>query len=99
VYFSILEALQNAAKYSGASHVSVRLTQSNGHLAFEVQDDGVGFDPGATGYGTGLQGITDRLGALDGSLAVRSAPGNGTTVTGSIPVSQPDAAADAEVPA
>ena len=86
VYFSILEALQNTAKYSAASHVSVRLTQSNGRLAFEVRDDGDGFDPSSTGYGTGLQGIADRLAALDGSLEVRSEPGTGTEVRGMVPV-------------
>jgi signal transduction histidine kinase len=86
VYFSILEAMQNAAKYSGASRVSVRLVQSNGALTFEVEDDGAGFDPDETGYGTGLQGIADRLSALEGSLDVRSAPGTGTEVRGKVPV-------------
>ena len=53
---------------------------------FEVRDDGRGFDPASTGYGTGLQGIADRLDAIGGSLSVRSAPGEGTTVAGRIPV-------------
>jgi signal transduction histidine kinase len=88
IYFSILEAMQNAAKYSGASRVSVRLAHSNGDLTFEVHDDGGGFDPGATGYGTGLQGIADRLRALDGSLEVRSTPGAGTSIVGSVPVAE-----------
>jgi signal transduction histidine kinase len=86
IYFSILEALQNAAKYSGATRVSVRLERSDGSLTFEVRDDGAGFDPRSTGYGTGLQGIADRLAALDGSLDVRSAPGTGTEVRGKVPV-------------
>jgi signal transduction histidine kinase len=46
----------------------------------------VGFDRGATGYGTGLQGIADRLGALDGELEVASRPGSGTSVHGRVPV-------------
>jgi signal transduction histidine kinase len=86
VYFSILEALQNAAKYSDAARVSVALAQANGDLTFEVRDNGVGFDSSQTGYGTGLQGIADRLRALDGTLEVRSAPGAGTTIAGSVPV-------------
>ena len=53
---------------------------------FEVTDDGAGFDPAATGYGTGLQGMADRLAALDGTIEVRSAPGSGTTLTGRIPL-------------
>jgi signal transduction histidine kinase len=86
VYFSVLEGLQNVAKYAGATHAVVRLGQSDGMLWFEVSDDGRGFDPGRTTYGTGLQGIADRLAALDGTLDVRSTPGRGTTVRGSIPV-------------
>jgi signal transduction histidine kinase len=47
----------------------------------------VGFDIATTSYGTGLQGMADRLDAIGGSLEVRSAPGSGTTIAGSIPVS------------
>jgi signal transduction histidine kinase len=86
VYFSILEALQNASKYAGASTVRVRLTQDTADLRFEVSDDGRGFDPGRTSYGTGLQGIADRLTALGGTIQVRSAPGSGTTVAGAVPI-------------
>jgi signal transduction histidine kinase len=85
VYFCSLEALQNVAKYAHASRASVRLTQINGSLTFEVIDDGDGFDPTTIGYGTGLQGMADRLDALGGSLEVRSAPGEGTAVTGRVP--------------
>ncbi|MEX2421303.1 MAG: ATP-binding protein, partial [Actinomycetota bacterium] len=85
VYFSVLEALQNTAKYAHASHVSVALERRGSTLAFMVTDDGDGFDPTATGHGSGLQGITDRLGALDGRLAVRSASGSGTSVSGHLP--------------
>jgi signal transduction histidine kinase len=86
VYFSVLEALQNAAKYAEASAVRVRLAQGEGGLIFEVSDDGRGFDAASTSYGTGLQGIADRLRALDGTMEVRSEPGSGTTVLGSVPV-------------
>jgi signal transduction histidine kinase len=86
VYFCTLEALQNVAKYAGATAAAVRLREHDGMLAFEVSDDGAGFDPAARGYGTGLQGMADRLAALGGCLEVRSAPGAGTTVAGRIPV-------------
>ena len=85
VYFSCLEALQNVAKYAGAGHATVRLAQANGLLTFEVTDDGRGFDPAAAERGSGLQGIADRLAALGGTLTVRSAPGAGTTIAGSLP--------------
>ena len=86
VYFSCLEALQNVAKYAEASSATVRLAQSNGSLVFEVADDGRGFDTTSTRFGTGLQGIADRLSALDGELAIRSEPGSGTKVRGRIEV-------------
>jgi signal transduction histidine kinase len=86
VYFSCLEALQNIAKYADASAATIRLERSNGSLTFDVTDDGVGFDPAATSQGSGLQGIADRLAALGGELSVRSAPGDGTTLAGRVPV-------------
>jgi len=88
VYFCALEALQNAAKYSGADVVRVRLREAGGELRLEVSDDGAGFDPLVRGSGTGLQGMEDRLAALGGSLEVRSAPGSGTTVVGRVPLSK-----------
>jgi signal transduction histidine kinase len=86
VYFCTLEALQNVAKYAAADRTVIRLGRANGSLSFEVQDDGRGFDPVAVGSGSGLQGMADRLAAVGGSLEVRSAPGQGTTVAGQVPV-------------
>lgn len=86
VYFSCLEALQNVAKYAEANSATVILAQSNGHLTFEVVDDGRGFDPAAERDGTGLQGIADRLGALHGEVTIRSEPGAGTRIRGRIEV-------------
>ena len=85
VYFSVLEALQNVAKYAQATEVTVSLFHVGDELTFEVSDDGRGFDPAATGHGTGLQGIGDRLGALDGTLRVESSVGAGTRLVGRVP--------------
>jgi signal transduction histidine kinase len=87
VYFSVLEGLQNVAKYAHATQAIVTLHDEGGRLSFQVRDDGVGFDPDATGLGSGLQGMADRLAAIDGTLEVRSEPGSGTTVTGIVPLS------------
>ena len=89
VYFCCLEALQNVAKYSGGNRATVRLRSTHDELAFEVSDDGAGFDTSKVSYGTGLQGMADRLAALGGELHVDSAPGRGTTVTGHLPVRTP----------
>jgi len=86
VYFSCLEALQNVTKYAEASQVHITLIRSDGVLTFSVTDDGVGFDPASATRGTGLQGIADRLDALGGMLAVESAAGAGTAISGTVPV-------------
>ena len=86
VYFCCLEALQNVAKYAGASEASIRLSASNGRLDFAVQDDGAGFDLSASPKGSGLTNMTDRVDALGGSLVLTSTPGEGTLVTGSLPI-------------
>jgi signal transduction histidine kinase len=86
VYFCVLEALQNVAKYAAASRAVVRLAGSAGALEFSVTDDGAGFDTGSGGYGTGLQGMADRLAALGGDLRLRSRPGHGASITGRLPV-------------
>jgi signal transduction histidine kinase len=85
VYFCCLEALQNVAKYAEASNVWLRLSAADGSLAFEVIDDGRGFDMATTRMGSGLQNMADRLAALDGVVEVRSRPGDGTTVIGHVP--------------
>jgi signal transduction histidine kinase len=87
VYFCCLEALQNVAKYAQATRAHVRLSAHDGELTFEVTDDGQGFDAARTPLGSGMQNMADRLAALDGSLEVRSRPGEGATVMGRLPVS------------
>ncbi len=86
VYFSCLEALNNVAKYADATHVSISLSPRNGTLEMRVRDDGRGFDTSTTIYGTGLQGIADRLDAIGGTMSIESRPGAGTTVRGEIPL-------------
>jgi signal transduction histidine kinase len=93
MYFCTLEALQNIAKYAGASHATVGLSCAGGSLRFTITDDGTGFDTASTRHGTGLQGMADRLAALGGALQIRSQPGHGTTLSGQLPVSAPLASA------
>lgn len=85
VYFCCLEALQNIAKYSNASQATITLSNGNGLLRFKVSDDGIGFDTAATSFGTGLQGMADRLAALGGEFEISSTPGAGTEVVGRLP--------------
>jgi signal transduction histidine kinase len=91
VYFCCLEALQNTAKYAGASAACISLSAADGALTFAVSDDGAGYDSARTPMGSGLRNMADRLAALGGRLEVRSAPAAGTTVTGRLPVAAPAA--------
>jgi signal transduction histidine kinase len=88
VYFCVLEALQNTAKYARASRAAVALSCPGSHLEFTVTDDGTGFDTATADHGTGLQGMADRLSAAGGTLRISSAPGSGTTISGGLPVSE-----------
>ena len=88
VYFCVLEALQNAGKHAGdGSEVTISLREEEGALLFDVADDGAGFDL-ATGAhrGHGFVNMSDRVGAFGGSIAVDSAPGRGTQISGRLPL-------------
>ena len=83
VYFTCVEALQNAMKHAGADAIWIRLNQTPHRLGFEVRDDGAGFAPDRHG-GRGLRNMRDRIEAIRGRLAIDAAPGRGTVVAGSI---------------
>jgi signal transduction histidine kinase len=83
-YFVVAEALTNVAKYARATSARVSLRRTGDDLVVEIRDDGIGgADPDR---GTGLRGLADRVGAVDGTLTLESAPGAGTTVAARIPV-------------
>ena len=85
-YFCCIEAMQNVSKHAvDASTISVSLRR-NGDLRFEVRDDGAGFEVEDAGTGQGLMNMRDRLAAVGGKLEIRSSPGAGTEVVGTIPV-------------
>jgi signal transduction histidine kinase len=86
VYFCCLEAIQNAAKHAGAgATVSVRVEAHGGRVAFEIRDDGVGFDVDDVADGHGLMNLHDRVAAVAGVVRVVSGRGTGTTVSGNVP--------------
>ena len=85
-YFCCIEALQNVVKHApDASAVTIALSR-NGDLRFEVRDDGPGFPPEEAETGAGLENMRDRMAAVGGRLDIRSSPGAGTAVIGTIPV-------------
>jgi signal transduction histidine kinase len=86
IYFSCLEALQNAAKYAEGATVDLRLWTESGGLLFSVADDGPGFDAAAARWGHGYVNMADRLGAIGGTVRWDSRPGHGSIVSGSVPL-------------
>ena len=84
-YFACLEALQNAAKHAPGAEVVLSLATSGDVLCFTIADDGPGFDVDASGGGTGLVGMRDRLGAVGGSLSIVS-DDRGTRIRGELPM-------------
>jgi signal transduction histidine kinase/ligand-binding sensor domain-containing protein len=81
------EALGNAAKYSQARKVQVRLTRSNGLVRLTVSDDGVGCDPERIGKsgGLGVINMRERVLQLRGTFEFKSETGRGTTVKAEVP--------------
>jgi len=87
------EALTNAWKYAGARRIDVSLTYEEEKVSLTVRDDGKGFEAAravsAEGGGFGLVGMKERARTLGGEADVKSAPGEGTVVTVSLPRSRP----------
>jgi len=80
VHLLFKETLNNLVKHAGARHVHIEVTTTSRELRFEVEDDGVGFDPGCADNGSGQRLMRERARAAHGSIDVRSAPGQGTRV-------------------
>jgi signal transduction histidine kinase len=82
-YFLVSEALTNVVKHASASEATVRLERQAGTLLVTVADDGIGGARAAAD--SGLEGLRDRLDALDAKLVIESEPGRGTKITAEIP--------------
>ena len=86
--FRVLQqALQNAVKHSGSSHVKVELRGRPDEIQLMVSDSGIGFDPkeAINSKGIGLITMQERLGLANGQFSITSAPGNGTKIYASVP--------------
>ena len=90
VYRIVQEALNNIHKHAGATVVSVVLERRGDEVVLVIDDDGRGFEPTADGRsnprGIGLLGMQERASLASGTLEVKSAPGEGTTITVRVPL-------------
>jgi signal transduction histidine kinase len=83
IYFVVSEGLANVAKYAGAASAAVTVRRGPSAVTVEIADDGVGGADMAAG--SGLRGLADRVGALDGRIRLESPPGGGTILRAEIP--------------
>lgn len=79
------EAVNNAAKYSMAKNVTVKIAKKEDHLFLTISDDGVGFVVNNETTSNGLKNMKSRAEALKGTFYIQSEPGKGTTINATIP--------------
>jgi two-component system sensor histidine kinase UhpB len=88
-YRIVQEALSNVMKHAAAAHAQVSLVLKGDALHIAVADDGAGFDPVEASEGIGIIGMRERVHALQGTMAVHAAPGQGTEVAIVLPLGVP----------
>jgi signal transduction histidine kinase len=88
LYFCSLQAIQNVLRHAGNAVCTVELDADGSVIRFALSDRGAGFDPATTPRGMGIDIMQDRIDALEGELVVTSAPGAGTTIEGTVPLSR-----------
>jgi PAS domain S-box-containing protein len=83
------EGLHNIARHSGARQAYLHISHDSNDICLQIADSGVGFEPHATRHaGLGLVSMRERVGVLNGTLIIHSAPGRGTRVAARIPLAQ-----------
>lgn len=93
LYRLLQEAVTNAVKHSGCTHLWVSLSRERDGVCLSVEDDGYGFNMTDVKYGMGLTGLTERFALLEGDLQVDARPRGGTRLTGYLAVSNGEEAA------
>jgi signal transduction histidine kinase len=91
LYRLVQEGLTNAIRHADAETIHVTVSEGARHLHVEIRDDGRGIDPDAAGTGFGLVGMRERVALVGGTLEIRSAPGQGTSVSTRVPRRRPAA--------
>lgn len=81
------EAVSNVIKHAGASRMTIRIATNDRNLCLAIEDDGIGFDPGANQPGAGLVGMADRVASLNGVMEwPHQRPPAGSRLTIRLPV-------------
>ena len=94
LFQSVRELIMNALKHAGPCEIRVAVSSDDRELTIRVADNGKGFDPATTDArsdhqgGFGLFNIRQRIEGLGGRIEIASAPGQGTTATINIPITE-----------
>lgn len=80
LYRIIQEGLSNSIKYAQANTVIVQISQDKNTINLTIEDDGIGFDPSKVNYGLGIKNIKNRSELINGTIAIISGQGEGTTI-------------------
>jgi signal transduction histidine kinase len=94
LFRAVQETLANVVRHAVASSVLIQVSEADGAVVVDIEDDGVGFDPlavqepGISGRGLGLLGIRERMELLGGHACIESAPGQGTRVVLTAPITE-----------
>ena len=87
LFLAVKEALNNAAKYSQASELFLRIFRRENHLTVIVEDNGVGFDAGQlSGERNGMTNMQQRMNEVGGAFGLASQPGGGCLVSFAVPL-------------
>jgi signal transduction histidine kinase len=93
VYRVVQEGLRNVSLHAAAAHVKLSVTDTDGELRFELEDDGIGFDPEAKAVSSrarlGIMAMRERIVTLGGTWRLESTPGKGTRLRATIPIETP----------
>lgn len=88
IYRIIQEQVNNILKYAEAKHVGISLKMQNDHIQVVIADDGKGFDPTAKRKGIGISNMINRVESFEGSVEIRTNPGEGCTINIFIPCAE-----------
>ncbi|HLG34849.1 MAG TPA: sensor histidine kinase, partial [Bacteroidia bacterium] len=86
LYLIFKEAVNNIAKYSGATEARINLVMEKNSLLLSIEDNGNGFSEATVVYGNGIRNMKQRSELVNAAFALRSSPGSGTSVTLNIPI-------------
>jgi signal transduction histidine kinase len=85
IFRIVQEAMNNIHKHAAATHVDIRMRNTDDSIAMTIHDNGVGFDVNAALTGFGIQGMGERVRILGGRMTIDSRKGEGSTITLTIP--------------